>query len=248
MKKILLILSILVSQFFWAQSAFENANKLYQQEKYQYAANAYEGIINSGKHSAEVYFNLGNCYYKLHKIAPSIYNFEKALQLSPNDEEIKTNLDFARKMALDDIKIIPKVGFHKLISDFTSTYYYDTWAWITVALGFIFFLFFLGYYFSATTFKKRLFFTGMFAVIVGIVVSAFSGIYEKNRVSNERPAIVFSESVAVKSEPKVNAPDSFTLHEGTKVYVLESTSNWKKIELTDETTGWIESSAIKELK
>lgn len=247
MKKILFIFSLLVSPFFWAQSAFENANKLYQEEKYQEAAQTYESILNSGKQSAEIYFNLGNCYYKLHKIAPSIYNFEKALQLSPNDEEIKTNLDFARKMALDDIKIIPKVGFHKLISDFTSKYYYDTWAWIAVGLAFAFLLFFLGYYFSTTTLKKRLYFTGMFVLIVGVLVSVFSGIYEKNRLQNERPAIVFSESVPLKGEPKVNAPETSTIHEGTKVYVLESTSNWKKIELTDETTGWIESSAIKEL-
>ena len=168
--------------------------------------------------------------------------------MSPNDEEIKTNLDFALKMALDDIKIIPKVGFHKLISDFTSKYYYDTWAWIAVGLAFGFLLFFLGYYFSSTTFKKRLFFTGMFVLIVGILVSTFSGIYEKNRAESERPAIVFVESVPLKGEPKVNAPETTTIHEGTKVYVLESTSNWKKVELTDETTGWIESSTIKELK
>ena len=247
MKKIIFIFSLLFSPFFWAQSAFENANKLYQEEKYQEAAQTYESILNSGKQSAEIYFNLGNCYYKLHKIAPSIYNFEKALQLSPNDEEIKNNLDFARKMALDDIKIIPKVGFHKLISDFTSKYYYDTWAWIAVGLAFGFLLFFLGYYFSSTTFKKRLFFTGMFVLIVGILVSTFSGIYEKNRTESERPAIVFVESVPLKGEPKVNAPETTTIHEGTKVYVLESTSNWKKVELTDETTGWLETSAIKEL-
>lgn len=50
----------------------------------------------------------------------------KALQLSPNDQEIQTNLDFARKMAIDDIKIIPKVGFQKMIADFTSAYHYDS--------------------------------------------------------------------------------------------------------------------------
>ena len=238
----------LFAQLSWAQNPFELGNQYYSKGKYDLAIQNYESIIASGKESAEVYFNLGNCYYKLHKVAPAVYNLEKALLLNPNDDEIKTNLDFARKMAIDDIKIIPKVGFHKLIQDFTSTYYYDTWAWIAVALALVFFLFFLGYYFSGTTLKKRIFFTGMFVILLGITLSVSAGIFERNRLENEKPAIVFAETAPVKSEPKTASPDSFILHEGTKVYILESIANWKKIELTDETTGWIESSAIKEIK
>jgi tetratricopeptide (TPR) repeat protein len=247
MKNIFYIL-FLIAQFSWAQSEFEQGNQHYAKGKYDLAIQEYESILNSGKESAEVYFNLGNCYYKLHKVAPAVYNFEKALLLNPNDSEIKTNLDFARKMAIDDIKIIPKVGFHKLIEDFTSTYHYDTWAWIAIGFSIVFLLSFLGYYFSSSTVKKRLFFGGMFIVLIGILLSVSAGIFEQNRIENEKPAIVFAENAPVKSEPKTSSPDSFILHEGTKVYILESIANWKKIELTDETTGWIESSAIKELK
>lgn len=247
MKKILLLL-LFVSQVFWAQTAFEQGNQQYQKENYQAAISSFESIINSGKQSAEVYFNLGNCYYKLHKVAPAIYNYEKALLLSPNDSEIKTNLDFARKMAIDDIKVIPKVGFDKLLADFTSKYYYDTWAWIAVVFAFLFLAFFAGYYFSQRTVMKRIFFFGMFLWLFGVFLSTASGFYEKNRIETERPAIVFAETAPVKSEPKNSASDAFVLHEGTKVYILESIANWKKIELTDETTGWIEENAIKEIK
>jgi tetratricopeptide (TPR) repeat protein len=247
MKKILFIL-LFVSQVFWAQTAFEQGNKFYQKENYQAAISCFESIINSGKQSAEVYFNLGNCYYKLHKVAPAIYNYEKALLLRPNDSEIKTNLEFARKMAIDDIKVIPKVGFNKLLADFTSKYYYDTWAWIAVIFSFMFLIFFAGYYFSQKTVLKRVFFFGMFVWLFGIFLSSASGFYEKNRNDNEKPAIVFAETASVKSEPKISATDAFVLHEGTKVYILESIANWKKVELTDETTGWIEESAIKEIK
>lgn len=247
MKRLLYIL-ILISQISLAKTAFETGNQFYQKENYQAAINSYESILNSGKHSAEVYFNLGNCYYKLNKVAPAIYNFEKALLLNPNDKDIQTNLDFARKMTIYDIKVVPKVGFQKLIQDVTSKYHYDTWAWITVTLAFIFLLFFVGYYFSQTTLLKRVFFIGMFLFLLAIVVSVSSAIYEKNHYENEKPAIVFAETTAVKSEPKMASPDAFVLHEGTKVYVLESIANWKKIELTDETTGWIQADAIKELK
>lgn len=246
MKKLLYIL-FLISQISWTQNAFEQGNHFYQKENYQAAINRFESILHSGKESAEVYFNLGNCYYKLHKVAPAIYNYEKALLLKPNDEEIKTNLEFARKMAIDDIKIVPKVGFSKLLADLTSSYHYDTWAWIAVAFAFLFLGAFLGYYFYETALVKRIFFFGMFVLLLGIALSTSSGIYEKNRIGNEKPAIVFADSTAVKSEPKLAAPDAFVLHEGAKVYILESIANWKKVELTDETTGWIEENAIREL-
>lgn len=246
MKKIfyLLILTIQVS---FAQKAFEQGNQFYQKEKYQEAINSYESVLASGKQSAEVYFNLGNSYYKLHKVAPAIYNFEKALQLNPSDADIQTNLDFARKMAIDDIKEVPKVGFNKLLQDLTSSYHFDTWAWIAVILSFVFLGCFAGYYYSPTAFKKRMYFTAMFLVLLGTLISIASGMYEKNRLSNEKPAIVFAEKVEVKSEPKASSPNAFILHEGTKVNILESIANWKKIQLADETTGWIRSESVKEL-
>ncbi|WP_445453473.1 tetratricopeptide repeat protein [Flavobacterium sp. 25HG05S-40] len=246
--KRLLFLLLLLSQTFWAQNTFETGNKHYEKEQYEAAISSYESVVNSGKQSAELYFNLGNAYYKLHKVAPAIYNYEKALLLKPSDSEIKTNLEFARKMAIDDVKVIPKVGFHKLLSDFTSKYYYDTWAWIAVSFAFLFLLFFVGYYFSEKTILKRIFFMGMFFWLLGIVLSAASGFYEKNRNDNERPAIIFAESTPLKTEPKLSSPDATLLHEGTKVYILESIANWKKVELTDETTGWIDEAAIKEIK
>jgi tetratricopeptide (TPR) repeat protein len=246
MKNIIYIF-LLISQMLWAQDDFDKGNQSYQKENYQEAIANYESVLASGKQSAEVYFNLGNCYYKLHKVAPAIFNYEKALQLNPNDDEIKTNLDFARKMTIDDIKIVPKVGFHKLIEDFTSSYNYNTWAWIAIVFAFAFLGFFIGYYFSATASKKRIYFTGMFVVLFGIAISVFSGIYEKNRISTDRTAIVFAEKASVKGEPKLSSTETILLHEGAKVFILESVANWKKVQLTDETTGWIEEDALKEL-
>ncbi|MGC4040837.1 MAG: tetratricopeptide repeat protein [Flavobacterium sp.] len=247
MRKIVILL-LLVSTGVWSQAAFEEGNKFYEKENYAAAISSYESVLASGKQSSDLYFNLANSYYKLHKVAPAIYNYEKALLLSPNDAEIKTNLEFARKMAIDDIKVIPKVGFNKLIIDFTSKYHYDTWAWIAIASAFLFLVFFIGYYFSVKTILKRIFFIGMFVWLLGIFLSAASGFYEKGRIQNERPAIVFAENAPLKSEPKATAQEATLLHEGTKVYILESIANWKKVELTDETTGWMEDNTIREIK
>lgn len=247
MKKIAFIF-ILIAQVFWAQNGFEQGNALYQKEKYAESVAAYEAVVASGKQSAALYFNLGNAYYKQNKVAQAIYNYEKALVLSPNDKEILTNLEFAQKMTIDEIKEVPKVGFEKLLRDFTGALHYDSWAWLAVWLAAGFLLFFIGYYFSQTTLLKRIFFIGMFVLVFAILISVLSAVFEKAHYENERPAIVFAETAQVKSEPRNSASDVFVLHEGTKVMILEKTANWNKIELLDGSDGWIESSAIKSIK
>ena len=247
MKKIVFII-LLISQIIFAQSGFEKGNALYQSGNYESAITAYESVISSKKQSPELYFNLGNCYYKLNKVAPAIYNYEKALVLDPNNKEVLNNLKFAHKLQIDEIKEVPKVGFAKLLRDFTANFHYDSWAWISVGLAFLFLMFFLGYYFSQYTLYKRIFFIGMFVLVFLILISVLSAIFEKNHYQNERPAIVFAEVVPVKNEPKTSGSDVLILHEGTKVFVLETLDNWKKIQLTDGTEGWIENTAIKEVK
>ncbi|MFT7334164.1 MAG: tetratricopeptide (TPR) repeat protein [Porticoccaceae bacterium] len=247
MKNIFYIL-LLTTQVFFAQNGFEAANELYQKAKYNEAVAAYENVERDNKQSAELYFNLGNSYYKLNKVAPAIYNYEKALLLSPKDSEVLANLRFAQKRTIDEVKVIPKVGFAKLLRDFTAIYDYNTWAWISVSFSGLFLLSFIGYYFSQLTLSKRIFFLGMFMMFVLLLISVAAAIFEKSYYKNEIPAIVFAEMVEVKAEPQKLAANVVTLHEGAKVFVKETLENWKKIQLTDGTEGWIQTSAIKELK
>ena len=246
--KHLIYIVVFITSFGFAQSGFEKGNVLYQKGQYEQAIQAYESVLDSHQQSAELYFNLGNCYYKLNKVAPAIYNYEKALVLAPEDADITNNLKFAQKLTIDEVKDVPKVGFVKLLRDFTGIYHFNTWALISVVFGLLFLGFFIGYYFSPSTRSKRIFFFGMFVWIVSLLVSLGAAIFEKNHFVNERPAIVFAEVTEVKSEPQKASPATFTLHEGTKVFVLETLGKWKKIQLTDGTEGWIESPAIREVK
>jgi len=246
--KHLVYIVVFITSFGFAQSGFEKGNVFYQKGQYEQAIQAYESVLDSHQQSAELYFNLGNCYYKLHQVAPSIYNYEKALVLAPEDADITNNLKFAQKLTIDEVKDVPKVGFAKLLRDFTGMYHFNTWAWISVVFGFLFLGFFIGYYFSPATLSKRIFFFGMFLWLIFLFLSIGAGIFEKNHFVNERPAIVFAEVTEVKSEPQKGSPATFILHEGTKVFVEETLGKWKKIELTDGTEGWIENEAIREVK
>lgn len=249
MKKIVILFLFLSISAFAIDSSnpFLDGNNYYKEGKYDAAISSYESVLTSGQQSSELYFNLANSCYKVHKVAPAIYNYEKALLLNPDDTEIKTNLEFAKKLKIDDIKEFPKVGFDKLLQDITSTYVYDTWAWISIVFAVLFLVFFVGYYFSCSGIVKRTFFTGMFLIFICIISTVSAGIFEKNRFYNDRPAILFAEITLLKTEPKISSKTIFTLHEGTKVMVLETSSNWKKVQLTDETVGWLESKTIKEI-
>ena len=247
MKNILYIF-LLFTQVFWAQSAFDKGNELYKNDKFSEAIKEYESILRTQNHSAEVYFNLGNSYYKLNQVAPSIYNYEKALQLNPGYEEAKNNLKFAQNMTIDEIKAVEKIGFGRTIENFTSMHSYDEWAKITVGFSIVFLLFFIAYYFSSKTLLKRIFFVGMFLILIGLIISVSCAISEKSRFDNDKPAIIFAERIEVKSEPKETSNEAFILHEGTKVQVLETKKDWRKIQLADERIGWVNKEALKEIK
>jgi len=247
MKKLFFIL-LLTTQVFFAQTGFEIGNDLYQKGQYQKAIAAYESVVKQNKESVELYFNLGNSYFKMHQVAPAIYNYEKALVLDPTNKEVLNNIKFAQKQTIDEIKIVPKVGFAKLLRDFTGIYPFETWAWISIGFSFLIVAFFMGYYFFQNVVFKRVFFISMFVMLLFMGLSFFAAYTEKCHFDTDKPAIVFAESAEVKSEPQNTSSATFLLHEGTKVYVMEKLGSWKKIQLTDGTEGWIQSNAIKEVK
>jgi tetratricopeptide (TPR) repeat protein len=247
MKK-LVYLFLLITQVFHAQEGFDAGNVLYKKAQYQQAIDAYSSVLSAKRQSAELYYNIGNCYYKLNKVAPAIYNYEKALVLSPNNQEVLNNLKFAQKRTVDEIKVIPKVGFEKLLRDFTAIYDYNRWAWFAIGFSALFLLGFVGYYFSAASILKRVFFVSMFLMLIFVVISVSAALFEKNYAVNERPAVVFADRTEVKSEAQNKGSKVIDLHEGTKVFVKKVEGRWKKIQLTDGTIGWIDSEAIREVK
>ena len=227
---------------------FDAGNKAYNESNFQEAISAYERILDSGVHSTELYFNLANAYYKLNRIAPSIYYYEKALQLSPNDKEIKSNLAFAQNMTIDAIEVIPEVGLSKIFKGFVNTFSFDVWASISVILVIVFVLLFLGYYFSQATAKKRLAFVVSSGSLIVAVVALFFAFQKFEYDRKDQPAIVFAQESEVKTDPNLRSEIAFVLHEGTKVQVLEHyQENWTKIKLSDGKTGWIPNIDIKAL-
>jgi tetratricopeptide (TPR) repeat protein len=249
MKQNLVILIFIVTTFSFAQNTalFEKGNALYNQGEYEEAIDVYLTILHTKNHSAELYYNLGNAYYKLNKVAPSIFYYEKALQLSPNDNDIKNNLAFARNMTIDAIYVMPESGLAKFIKNITNYMTFDGWAKTAVVLVCCFVVLFLFYYFASATMGKRMAFIGSMGSIILIIFTLTLAFHKYNLDKNDKPAIVFIQESKVRAEPNLRSEESFTLHEGTKVQILDTVKSWKRIKLADGKTGWISEADIKAL-
>lgn len=248
--RILFMLSLLFGSISYAQTSdelFSKANDFYKNGQYSKAVQLYLNIEKQGLESDDLFFNLGNSYYKLNKVAPSIYYYEKALKLNPIHEDASINLAFAKRMTIDIVEDLPKSFLQRFSSAVIQKLTYDTWAILGVISSFLAAFLFLLYYFSYSPKQKILYFNTtilMFFVMIVMVVFAFSN-YDITQKS--RSAIIFSLKSDIKNSPSIDGEEVFELHEGTKVFILDELSNWKKIKLADGKIGWINAADIKEI-
>lgn len=249
MKNLLCFLFLLFGILGTAQNAtlFDQGNDAYASGKYQEAINSWNKIISNGAHSSSLHFNLANAYYKLNQIGPSVYHYEKALQLDPTDAEIKNNLAFAENARVDDIEPLPKSVFSKWYNNISGLFSFDQWAWIAVACSFLFVLLFLGYYFAVAERRKRLLFVTSVLSIFLLLISIAMAYQTNEDINKDTPAIIFAESTEVRSEPNMGSETSFTLHEGTKVQILTEDKDWVRIQIADGKDGWMPLGDLKVL-
>ena len=230
-----------------AQGLFNEAAQNYKNEAYKKAIEQWNSILDKGQHSAALYYNIANAHYKLNQVGPSIYYYEKALALAPNDAQIKTNLTFAQNAKVDAITPLPKTIFSKWYTTIATQFTFDGWALLAVLFSGLFSILFLGYYFAGAEQKKRLFFTT--AIICGclfVLVFTMASVSYKDLQKNVF-AIVFSEATDVKSEPKTNSDTIFVIHEGTKVQLLETDGLWTHVAIVNGVEGWMPSVELKKL-
>lgn len=249
MKKIF-VLFLCISSVSFAQNSnelFATANALYKNGKYQKAIKIYTQIKDSNKVSSELYYNLGNCYYKLNKVAPTIYNYEKALRLNPNNKDAQNNLIFAKRLTLDRIEALPKTVLQQFNESVLQKLSYNSWGVLSILFSILTAVLFLLFYFAYHSSKKKMFFTTSIISFILLVTTLAIAFNQYNLSKNKIEAIIFTEKTTVKSEPTKNSDKAFTLHEGTKVNVIDAVDDWKKIRLTNGKIGWLLSKNLKEI-
>ncbi len=228
-------------------SNFERANALYSEGEYMQAAHLYEQILNEEGISPELYYNLGNAYFKSNELGRAILNYERALQLDHKYSDAIYNLQLAEAKVIDNITqeqpFFVKRWFQVLTAALTSNQWlYLSWGLFIISLaGGLFFVFGTSKNLRKTSFSISL-------VLFILCVFSFSfSISRKNQLTNKKEAIVMPGIIPVKSSPDRNGTDLFELHEGTKVSVSNKLGDWCEIMIGDGRIGWIQTKQIEEI-
>ena len=219
----------------------------YSRGNYQQAIRDYEELLKQTK-SADLYYNLGNAYYRTDNITRAVLAYERALLLSPGDDDIRFNLQMARSKTID--KITPRsemffVTWYRALVNITSV---DGWADIAVVSMIAALILALVYLFaSRMLFRKIGFFGGVAMLTLFLLCNLFA--WHQHAILTERTgAIIVSSSATLKATPTQQAKDNGVLHEGTRVDIIDDTMrDWKCVRLADGREGWLQSNKIEKI-
>ena len=223
---------------------FQNGNKAYQNGKYEEAISDYQQILKMGYESPELYYNLGNAYYKTHKIGPAVLYYNRALKLAPRDEDIRHNLELVNLRVVDRIPSIPELFYIRYFKSFRNLFGTGTLFWITA----IFYVLTILSIVLALLVRNRGFrnVSRQLAWALGIVflVFAFTLGTKAWAQTHTVEAVVLAQKVDVKSAPAKDGTLVFSLHEGVKVRIEQKTNGWFEIKLADGKEGWLPAKAV----
>lgn len=234
----------------FSTAEFEDATKAegdsaYIKNDFVSAIQIYEALLQNGE-SADVYYNLGNSYYKADNIAKAILNYERALLLQPGNSDIRANIDVARSKTVDKVEPTPDVFFVTWIKALINSLSANAWAAWAIACFILLIASLYFFIFSKYIVLKKI---GFISGIIFLIFVVFANIFaaqQKEELLVRNSAIVMSPSVTIRSTPNESGTSLFVLHEGRKVSVKDnSMKEWKEISLEDGKVGWIPSSAIE---
>lgn len=217
----------------------------YMKNNFASAIQIYEALLNKGE-AAEIYYNLGNSYYKVSDIAKAILNYERALLLQPGNADIRANLEVARAKTIDKVEPVPEVFFVSWTKALINSMSVDAWATCGVICFILFIVSLYFFIFSKQIILKKLGFIGGLLFLIIVILANVFATNQKDGLLNRASAIVMNPSVTVRSTPNESGTSLFILHEGSKVNIKDdSMKEWKEIRLEDGKVGWVPASSIE---
>ncbi|HMN25807.1 MAG TPA: tetratricopeptide repeat protein [Ignavibacteriaceae bacterium] len=229
------------------KSEMQKGNVYYKNNQYQLAIDEYNKLIKQGYQGTSLYYNLGNAHYRLGNVGYAILYYEKALKLSPNDEDVKHNLELARINIKDKVETLPPFFIFNIWESVLASLSVSGWTVFVYIVFILLLLCVIAYFFSRTSTQQRISFfsgVGVFAVLIlAIILLAV----KMNKEFNIKDGIIVSNVVNVKSSPDNSSKDEFIVHEGLKIRLEDKVDNWVKIRLADGKLGWIPEENLKQI-
>jgi tetratricopeptide (TPR) repeat protein len=222
---------------------FDKANQLYEKGKYAEALNGYKKIEKSGVHW-KLFFNMGNCHYKLNNFVKAKIYFLRAERLKPFDDSIQKNIEIVNKKFSDKIsekkpdfiaRVIKKIEALIPLNLVSAILLIS----ILILNLFIFLLIKKG--------KKRLFIYGAsFSLIISILLFSYHVYRVKKQNLRDTAVIVKNESI-LRSGPGDTNTILFKVNPGIKVKIIDKSRDWLQVSASKEIAGWIEDSDIERI-
>lgn len=244
---VLVAMMLLVPAMSQAAITKQAADAAYKRGDYQQAIQDYKQLLAKGV-SADIFYNLGNAYFRTDSITQAIIAYERAHLLSPGNDDINFNLQLARSKTID--KITPEsemffVTWYKAIVNFTSV---DNWAYAGIVSIVLALILILLYLFAPQLTMRKTGFYGASAFIVLFVLCNIFAYQQRKALKNRNGAIVIAPTVTVKSTPSAGGTDAFVIHEGTRVEITDrSVAQWRGIRLADGREGWMQQNRLEEI-
>ena len=226
---------------------WEQANAAYNNGDYASALKQYETIQTEGLHSAALYYNMANAYFKMDELAEAILYYNRALRLAPADEDIRHNLEYAEQMTRDSIEEIPEFILTTWVRAVRGALSSTAWCILSLVLLVVSLSMMLVYLLAQRLSLRK---TGFYVMVVAGVLFILTTIFawSEGRMDVEhREAVIMNSAVSIKSSPDRAATEHFVLHEGTKVVIGETISGWAEVRIADGRKGWIEESRIERI-
>lgn len=221
------------------------ADSAYIRNDFTTAIQIYEMILRTGE-SADIYYNLGNSYYKIGDIAKAILNYERALILKPANKDIRSNLEIARAKTVDKVTDVPELFFITWLKSITNSMGIQSWAIIAISFFLLFIVSIYFFFFSTKIVARKTFFILALFFLVFCVIANISAAFQRRIRLNRMNAIIISPSVTIRSTPNDNGTSLFILHEGRKVFIKDdSMKDWKEIQLEDGNVGWVKKNDLE---
>lgn len=240
---------IVICAFFFSVKGYSNdllrdAEKAYDSKKYKEAIRDYEQLVKDGYKSYQLYYNLGNAYYRNNEIGKAIYYYELARKINPNDEDVRLNLGIASAKTIDKIDSKENFFITAVKTNILSSFDTTTWAWLTIVSFFLAALLFFVFVNSSVMLVKRIAFLFSCLLIIGFALTYFLGYSALKARMENKFAIITSKEVKIMNEPTLSATFKFSLHEGTKIRVVENNGDWLLIKLDNGNEGWVKTGDV----
>lgn len=223
------------------------ADSLYTVKAYAAACDIYMDLLKTYPDNDKLWYNIGNCQYRLNRNPQAILAYERAAKINPANADVRHNLALAKAKTQDVMFSASDLYLLPILNTIVNTLSADGWASLSVVMLMIMLLLAIVMKRSHTISKKKWAFSGIVATVVIIVLANIFAIIQSSKIKDTSHAIVIAPS-PLMSTPDTISTNHTTLAAGTKVNILDTTlRNWTEVMLPDGKRGWIKSAEIEKI-